>query len=370
MKTCFTILVFFIAMSISSAQLIGVVCKTSISQNEFLSIKKTISALTTDELKLEKAIALLKAKCLLSSQIKELTLLFRQDSKKLDFCVTAYESAFDKQNFYEVYDAFSTFSNVLRLHDYVLYVQQQKPVNEENNNNVQPKKDELVFPPYSYPSEYGYMGERGCQTPISEPDFMKIAIQISKESNDLNKLAVIKKYLPANCFSTAQIMKTASLISAESNRLVFLKESFKNTFDKNNYMAADQLFTYLPYKTDFANFIGSQTTTVIINNDDPILNCQVNADDFNKIKASIEKESFDNSKIVKAKQIMADKKCFTTGQIIEIMNMFSFEDSKYEVATYCYDYCKNKDDYYQIADNFTFSMTKDDFMGFLKNKKK
>jgi hypothetical protein len=75
--------------------------------------------------------------------------------------------------------------------------------------------------------------------------------------------------------------------------------------------------------------------------------------DFEKAKASIESKSFEDSKMTLAKQITS-KNCLSAAQVKSIMQLFSFEASKLDYAKYAYDYCWEKNNYYQVNDAFDF----------------
>lgn len=52
-----------------------------------------------------------------SLQIKAMARLLVQEDARYDFALAAFPRTVDPENFYEVYDAFTSFSKVLRLHD-------------------------------------------------------------------------------------------------------------------------------------------------------------------------------------------------------------------------------------------------------------
>lgn len=54
-----------------------------------------------------------------SLQIKAMAKLFVQEDARYDFVIAAYPRTVDPENFYEVYDTFTSFSKVLRLHDQI-----------------------------------------------------------------------------------------------------------------------------------------------------------------------------------------------------------------------------------------------------------
>jgi hypothetical protein len=87
---------------------------------------------------------------------------------------------------------------------------------------------------------------------------------------------------------------------------------------------------------------------------------------FQSVKSSIQKQSFEDSKMKVAKQILRSN-CLNTGQIKEVMNLFSFEESKLNFAKEAYSKCTNKQDYFTISDVFTFSSSSDELMEYIEN---
>jgi hypothetical protein len=75
--------------------------------------------------------------------------------------------------------------------------------------------------------------------------------------------------------------------------------------------------------------------------------------DFEKAKESIRSKSFEDSKMTLAKQITS-KNCLSAAQVKAIMQLFDFEASKLDYAKYAYDYCWEKNSYYQVNDAFDF----------------
>ena len=84
--------------------------------------------------------------------------------------------------------------------------------------------------------------------------------------------------------------------------------------------------------------------------------------------ASIRKESFNSTKVTLAKQILRSKQCFTTVQIREMLKLFSFDDSRLEMAKFAWEFTTDRDNYYQVADVFTFSSSKEELMKFLEGR--
>jgi len=89
--------------------------------------------------------------------------------------------------------------------------------------------------------------------------------------------------------------------------------------------------------------------------------------DFNKALSVIRNESFENSKLSTAKQV-ASNNYLCVSQIIQIANLFSFENSKLEFAKYAYSYCVDKHNYYQLNEVFSFAASKDELRRFIEGR--
>lgn len=90
--------------------------------------------------------------------------------------------------------------------------------------------------------------------------------------------------------------------------------------------------------------------------------------DFNSAKASISSKSFEDSKMTVAKQV-TENNCLSTAQIMEVMSLFSFEESKLDFAKFAYDYTTEKNKYYKINDAFTYSTSIDELQAYTKARK-
>lgn len=342
-------------------------CTTPVSNTFFQREYGTINSTINANAKLTYAINMASNNCLSSSQIKQITLLFYADQDKLEFAKAAYRNAVDKENFYDVYDAFAYFSSVFRLHDYVT-LQRGQNTNFTTTTTTITTYD---YPNYIYPEFTNYFGVTGCNYPMDEGTFYKTyqSMKFSKITESAKSIN-IKDFINMNCLSTAQIMKLTSVLSMESFRLEVLKAAYLKAYDRANFGYADQLLTTNTYKVDFNNYINGYSSNTINSNNNTVVssNCTVTMNDMNDIKSSINNASFDNTKITLAKQVLSAKKCFMVSQIKEILQLFSFESSKLEVAKYAYDFCSDKSNYYQVNDVFSFSSSKDDLTKYVQGR--
>ena len=107
------------------------------------------------------------------------------------------------------------------------------------------------------------------------------------------------------------------------------------------------------------------------NNDqyyDNISKREMNNVDFQKLKQTLRVESFDNTRLKIAKQFIATN-YFTAAQIKELANIFSYEDSKLDIAKFAYDYTLDRGNYFIVNDVFSYSSSKDALMEYLGTKK-
>jgi len=88
--------------------------------------------------------------------------------------------------------------------------------------------------------------------------------------------------------------------------------------------------------------------------------------DFNKAIAVIQNETFENTKLSTAKQVASNNN-LTVSQIVQICRLFSHEQTKLDFAKYAYPYCIDKNNYYQLNEVFTYSISKDELRKFIGN---
>jgi hypothetical protein len=91
--------------------------------------------------------------------------------------------------------------------------------------------------------------------------------------------------------------------------------------------------------------------------------------DFGSAKQSIAAKSFEDSKLTIAKQII-NTNCLLSSQVKEIMLLFSFEDTRLELAKYAYGYTFDIGNYYKLNDAFTFESSIDELNAYISGDKR
>lgn len=335
-------------------------CVTPISNYAFSQQFSMVSNRNGDAQKLAAAKNVAMNNCLSTAQVKQIAELFENDYNRLSFVQEAYKNTTDKDNFYEVYNSFMYFSTVFRLHD---YVQSQKQGTVGNVEVTDPNNNQMTFPDIEYPDFRRYYGKTGCKNFPQNDDFMPMAERVYKERSEYRKLMVASGIVNSQCLLTAQAMKIASLLKTEDEKMTFLKRAYTKVYDPDNYRYAAQLFTSESKKKEIASMVGGNIDIV---KEEPV--CEVSANEFQGIKNQVKNESFNNTKVNLTKQILRSKKCFTTNQIIDLLTLFSYSNSKLDIAKYAYDFTTDKQNYFKVANSFSFDSDKEEFLKFLKQK--
>lgn len=226
-----------------------------ISNDDFQQKLNAVNAKSDETAKLDAAKQIAQSNSLLTSQVKQMAIIFKSDVNRLDFAKAAFINTSDKINFYEVYDTFGYFSNVFKLHDFVRSHQADVP-NETKKEN----KPAIIFPQWDYPDAMFYKDVKGCPTLIEDKDFDAVAKQINEMVNDAGKAKICEKNFHTYCMSTAQIMKITSLIKPESDRLNLLKKAFYHCYDVKNYIKAEVCLSNADNKKVLRDFITNGLT--------------------------------------------------------------------------------------------------------------
>ena len=108
------------------------------------------------------------------------------------------------------------------------------------------------------------------------------------------------------------------------------------------------------------NNIGSTTTYVLPGyNGDYGCPYPMSRADFESAKRSIAGKSFSDSKLKLAKQII-NTNCLLSTQVMQLMELFDFENDKLDLAKYAYGYTLDIGNYYRVNDAFEFESSIDE----------
>jgi hypothetical protein len=136
------------------------------------------------------------------------------------------------------------------------------------------------------------------------------------------------------------------------------------TSDLNNTNTAVNETVTTTVTTTTINEVPVETTSPVSSS-----GCVNPVQDMSRIMGAIDEESFDDGKMMVAKQATS-RSCLTVDQIKQIMEEFSFSKNRVEFAKYGYDRCYNPDDYYQVNSSFDFSSEKEELNDYIQSRRR
>ena len=327
-------------------------CQQVATDNDFQQFYEQVAVQETDQNKLNHSYQFLNEKCYSSGHIQLIAHLYLSEDSKLDFCKSAYPFVLDKENFYDVYDAFNTFSYAFRLHDFVTAYNGGTVAVTNNPTTTSNTTSPISYPNYNFPSAYGYQGSTGCSAPISEVEFNVLASTLNSYSTDDEKVVAGTMYAVENCLSMTQLMKMSSLFSNENKAKSFLENAFAFSFDKDNYTFVNQCFSNQNLKDSWAVYCQGMLV--------PATNCSVSESELKGMIEKIDDAAFASDQVAVVKALNANF-CFSTAQVKLIMNEFSFPENKLDIAEMLYDKCTDRKNYYQLKGEFSFNSYEEQF---------
>ena len=364
MKHLFILLIVFsISVSLKSQN-----CASPVSSIAFKQKFSQLSSIPNDHQRLASANDFVLKNCLLTYQVKQIAELFNDDISRLAFIQKAYPATFDKENVYDLYDAFAYFSTAMRFHDFI-EDQTQKP--DRHNRRLEVQEVPYSFPSYNYPSYESYRDKTPCSQPLSDDEFLNLLRNVSIHHDDDSRISAAIQLEENNCLTVAQIMKMGSIIEKEANRLDYLKRSYDHTYDVGNFQYTNQLLKEKQNSSDFEVFMKERRNRPVRDNKESHHGrntCVVTEAEMLDIVSNIKTQTFENTKITMAKQIVRTKQCFSSMQIKQLLEVFDFENSKLDIAKYCYAFCIDRSEYYKINSSFTYSTSVDDLTKFISEQ--
>lgn len=92
------------------------------------------------------------------------------------------------------------------------------------------------------------------------------------------------------------------------------------------------------------------------------------AADFEQAKAIVKDNSFDDTKLSTAQEIITSN-CVTAVQILEITKLFAFEQTKLEFAKFAYLNCIDKNNYFKVGNALKFEHSKKELNEYIRSVK-
>lgn len=371
LKTLILLIVLPMAVSAQTSP-----CSEHVDSKKFIMKLSELREFSQIDQKYKMAFEMLDAHCFSSDQVKDIMSEIGSDRHAYAFATQAYRKTVDKKNFFMVFDAFERMSSAILLYDYL----KEADPNFRFSPTMAPEIPEINNSTnlgMTYPQAGSYAGNVNCKKPLSDKAFENLLYQVKNVKSDQGKLNNASNMLRDHCVTTAQLMKIAGEIGSEDLRMELMRRGYKFVYDKDNYLYVKQLLTNIDYIHEINSIYEPPLKPKphqesMAPQHPPVqkpTDCKVEHREMNNILASLKDVNFEETRLKSAKQIIKRKKCFRTEQIMRMMELFSFEESRLELAKYAYPFTTDQDRYYKINDSFDFSSSKEELNEFLKNQK-
>jgi len=203
-----------------------------LAEEPFQENLRTLKSELNDAERLRQAKEFVAHHSLSSLQVKAMAARLPDDTARLEFAIAAYPKTVDPENFYDVYDAFTTFSKVMRLHDGVRQLDRHPPV---------------------------VVVQRGPQ-PMSADELKDILGALRKESFDQTRSQLARQILSSSrrLFLSAQVKQILDCFDFEPTKIEIAKYAYDYTFDPEKYFLVNAAFSFDSSKQVLSKYIESK----------------------------------------------------------------------------------------------------------------
>ncbi|MBE7499321.1 MAG: DUF4476 domain-containing protein [Verrucomicrobiales bacterium] len=204
-----------------------------LAEPELESRLRRLEAAGSDLEQLDAARSLLSRHAVSSLQVKALARKIRSEEARLEFALAAYPRTVDPENFYEVYDAFQSFSKVFRLHDRI--------------GRLSPGEG---------PPAGGMV-----PAPLSKAEWAELLRVVRKESFDNTRLAIARQVVAGarGRITSRQVREMLSSFTFEDGRLELAKVAYDSVVDPWNYHVVYDAFTFAANREKLVKYLESRS---------------------------------------------------------------------------------------------------------------
>ena len=100
---------------------------------------------------------------------------------------------------------------------------------------------------------------KGCDNPISDPDFTARLIDVSARPFEPLQLSAAKQMAETHCLRVSQVILVINIFDSESSRISFAKFAYDHTYDQENYADVKDALHSQSSKNDLDRYIAGKT---------------------------------------------------------------------------------------------------------------
>lgn len=205
-----------------------------------------------------------------------------------------------------------------------------------------------------------------CDTVLNNKDLVYAKSLILKANDKEASHRYINTIISNNCYNTSQLKELLELEPIDMDRLNSAKVAYNRITDKENINSILSVFKYPSMRESYLNFINEQKS--IVNQKE--LNCKeaINNNQLNELYTKIKNSGYDNEKVDVSKRLLAQN-CLSSLQIKKILEIFSHDREKLELAKFATIIILDKENSFMLADEFQYQGTKEEFFKFINYQK-
>jgi len=215
---------------------------------------------------------------------------------------------------------------------------------------------------------------QNCAGPINPRAFQVELQQLRSNPNDASRLRNAMQVFLPYCLNSGQVFQVCRVFGSDPFRIDFAYAAYPNILDKNNFY---DVYDALELKSSAFRLqdmiLGELVFVPTPIEPSPVPEpqipiCEVSSEDMAEIKSLVKAASFKDSMEKQAKMMVKSKQCFRADQIVDLLSVFSYDDSKLMVAKFAYDYCIDTQNYYRVVNSFSFKSYQDDLTKFISER--
>lgn len=219
---------------------------------------------------------------------------------------------------------------------------------------------------------------QNCRGPMSPQVFQSKVEQLRGLPQESARFRTAMQFFEPFCLSSAQIYQVCRILGQDAYRIDFAYVSHPKVLDPQNFYDVYDSFELFSSAFRLHDLtIGNMNIQMVplpqpTPNPEPVPVpvpvCEVTAQEMAEIRQLVKDATYKDSMEKQAKMMIRSKQCFRADQIVSLLQVFSYDDSKLQVAKYAYDYCIDPQNYFRVVNAFSFKSYKDDLTQFIEQR--
>lgn len=327
--------------------------------SQFQVILKQISFQQNDASKMVFARNFFSANHFNVAQLNQILFQLRSEGNRVQLAKEAYFLVSDIRNFKNIHVAIQHPTNRQELR---FFVRDQRA--RQGGVGVAPRQ--VNFPALTYPNAQQYNGAFGCNSYMDANSFNRISLAIFDAATDLERQRLIQGYMANNYFSVGQFMRILTIVNDLDIRFGIARNHVHGLYDVDNCYHIASVFGQSAYHQQFLNHLNQR-------NHNPTSGHRyaerpyVTEFEMQAIMNSLRNEVSNRNKLRLAEIAVQSNQRFTSGQVRRIMTTFTFDSYRLKFAKFAYPYTIDRDNYYLLSSELTFSSNKRSLLAYIRN---